>query len=112
MGVFLVATGLRVYAICQQLQVQAQAHAAGAGAGGIVGHTEFRLRMPPSIAFATRGRLQGLRLQLALLDRDFDDLGEYFILVGFGSIVIYQEKLWDTPDLFFTQILLILPEAI
>jgi hypothetical protein len=31
--------------------------------------------MPPSIAFATRGRLQGLRLQLALLDREFDDLG-------------------------------------
>ena len=82
MGVFLVATGLRVYAICQQLQAQAQAHAAaGGGSGGIVGHTEFRLRMPPSIAFATRGRLQGLRLQLALLDRDFDDLGKYSMLV-------------------------------
>ncbi|KAH7421933.1 hypothetical protein KP509_13G082000 [Ceratopteris richardii] len=76
MGIFLMATGLRVYAICQQLQAQAQAHAAAAAAaaGGLVGHTEFRLRMPPSIAFATRGRLQGLRLQLALLDRDFDDL--------------------------------------
>eukprot|EP00250_Pteridium_aquilinum_P011055 c19809_g1_i1 orf=124-978(+) len=76
MGIFLMATGLRVYAICQQLQAQAQAHAAAAAAaaGGLVGHTEFRLRMPPSIAFATRGRLQGLRLQLALLDREFDDL--------------------------------------
>ncbi|KAL6351617.1 hypothetical protein AAG906_040971 [Vitis piasezkii] len=30
--------------------------------------------MPPSIALATRGRFQGLRLQLALLDREFDDL--------------------------------------
>lgn len=74
MGIFLMATGLRVYAICQQLQAQAQAHAAAATAGGLVGHTEFRLRMPPSIAIATRGRLQGLRLQLALLDREFDDL--------------------------------------
>lgn len=62
--------------MCQQLQAQAQAHAAAvaAAAGGLVGHTELRLRMPPTIAFATRGRLQGLRLQLALLDREFDDL--------------------------------------
>ncbi|KAL5973380.1 hypothetical protein ACLOJK_030030 [Asimina triloba] len=44
-------------------------------ASGLLGHTEFRLHMPPSIAFATRGRLHGLRLQLALLDREFDDLG-------------------------------------
>ena len=29
--------------------------------------------MPPSIALATRGRLQGLRFQLTLLDREFDD---------------------------------------
>lgn len=75
MGVFLMATSLRMYAMCQQLQAQAQAAAAAAAAaGGLVGHTELRLRMPPSIAFATRGRLQGLRLQLALLDREFDDL--------------------------------------
>lgn len=76
LGVFLMATSLRMYAMCQQLQAQAQAHAAAvaAAAGGLVGHTELRLRMPPSIAFATRGRLQGLRLQLALLDREFDDL--------------------------------------
>eukprot|EP00249_Psilotum_nudum_P001037 c13303_g1_i1 orf=486-1358(-) len=76
MGVFLMATSLRMYAMCQQLQAQAQAHAAAAAAaaGGLVSHTELRLRMPPSIAFATRGRLQGLRLQLALLDREFDDL--------------------------------------
>ncbi|KAI3974725.1 hypothetical protein MKX01_020740 [Papaver californicum] len=52
---------------------QAQAHAAAAS--GLLGHTELRLQMPPSIAFATRGRLEGLRLQLALLDKDFDDLG-------------------------------------
>ncbi|GLT89056.1 hypothetical protein SLE2022_070590 [Rubroshorea leprosula] len=71
-GVFLMATSLRMYATCQQLQAQAQAHAAAAGA--LLGHTELRLNMPPSIAFATRGRLQGLRLQLALLDHEFDDL--------------------------------------
>ncbi|KAI3988459.1 hypothetical protein MKX01_026273 [Papaver californicum] len=72
LGVFLMATSLRMYATCQQLQAQAQAHAAAAN--GLLGHTELRLHMPPSIAFATRGRLQGLRLQLALLDREFDDL--------------------------------------
>ncbi|XP_011624126.1 E3 ubiquitin-protein ligase SDIR1 isoform X2 [Amborella trichopoda] len=72
LGVFLMATSLRMYAVCQQLQAHAQAHAA-ATASGLVG-TELRLHMPPSIAFATRGRLQGLRLQLALLDREFDDL--------------------------------------
>ncbi|KAL5750297.1 hypothetical protein ACOSP7_024900 [Xanthoceras sorbifolium] len=71
-GVFLMATSLRMYATCQQLQAQARAHAAAAS--GLLGHTELRLHMPPSIAFATRGRLQGLRLQLALLDREFDEL--------------------------------------
>ncbi|XP_047332451.1 E3 ubiquitin-protein ligase SDIR1-like [Impatiens glandulifera] len=75
LGAFLMATSLRMYASCQQLQAQAQAHAAAsAAASGLLGQTEFRLRMPPSIALATRGRLQGLRLQLALLDREFDDL--------------------------------------
>ncbi|KAK3009149.1 hypothetical protein RJ639_014176 [Escallonia herrerae] len=72
LGVFLVATTLRMYATCQQLQAQAQAHAAAAT--GLLSRTEFRLQMPPSIALATRGRLHGLRLQLALLDREFDDL--------------------------------------
>ncbi|RVX13786.1 E3 ubiquitin-protein ligase SDIR1 [Vitis vinifera] len=72
LGIFLMATTLRMYATCQQLQAQAQAHAAAAS--GLLGHTELRLHMPPSIALATRGRLQGLRLQLALLDREFDDL--------------------------------------
>ncbi|XP_021910516.1 E3 ubiquitin-protein ligase SDIR1 [Carica papaya] len=72
LGVFLMATSLRMYATCQQLQAQAQAHAAAAS--GLLGHTELRLHMPPSIALATRGRLQGLRLQLALLDREFDEL--------------------------------------
>ncbi|KAL1194942.1 E3 ubiquitin-protein ligase SDIR1 [Cardamine amara subsp. amara] len=71
LGVFLMATTLRMYATCQQLQAQAQAHAHAAAASGL---TELRLHMPPSIALATRGRLQGLRLQLALLDREFDDL--------------------------------------
>ena len=70
------ATTLRMYATCQQLQAQAQAHAAAAS--GLLGHTELRLHMPPSIALATRGRLHGLRLQLALLDREFDDLGMIF----------------------------------
>ncbi|KAF5733830.1 putative protein binding protein [Tripterygium wilfordii] len=72
LGIFLMATTLRMYATCQQLQAQAQAHAVAAS--GLLGHTEVRLHMPPSIALATRGRLQGLRLQLALLDREFDDL--------------------------------------
>ncbi|KMT18362.1 hypothetical protein BVRB_2g025160 isoform B [Beta vulgaris subsp. vulgaris] len=71
-GFFLLATSLRMYATCQHLQAQAQAHAVAAS--GLLRHTELRLHMPPSIAFATRGRLQGLRLQLALLDREFDDL--------------------------------------
>ncbi|MCD7455893.1 E3 ubiquitin-protein ligase sdir1 [Datura stramonium] len=72
LGVFFLATTLRMYATCQQLQAQAQAHAVAAS--GLLGHTELRLQMPPSIGLATRGRLQGLRLQLALLDREFDDL--------------------------------------
>ncbi|XP_065009699.1 E3 ubiquitin-protein ligase SDIR1-like isoform X3 [Musa acuminata AAA Group] len=55
-----------------QLQAQAQAHAAAASS--FLGGTELRLHVPPSVAFATRGRLQSLRLQLALLDREFDDL--------------------------------------
>ncbi|RWW34536.1 hypothetical protein GW17_00000685, partial [Ensete ventricosum] len=75
LGVFLMATSLRMYATCQQLQAQAQAHAAAAS--GFLGGTELRLHVPPSIAFATRGRLQSLRLQLALLDREFDDLASF-----------------------------------
>ncbi|XP_051121891.1 E3 ubiquitin-protein ligase SDIR1-like [Andrographis paniculata] len=71
LGVFLMATTLRMYATCRQLQAQAHAVAVS---GSVLGHTELRLHMPPSIALATRGRLQGLRLQLALLDREFDDL--------------------------------------
>ncbi|RWW87673.1 hypothetical protein BHE74_00003477 [Ensete ventricosum] len=72
LGVFLMATSLRMYATCQQLQAQAEAHAAAASS--FLGGTELRLHVPPSVAFATRGRLQSLRLQLALLDREFDDL--------------------------------------
>lgn len=72
LGVFFVATTLRMYATCQRLQAQAQAHAAAAS--GMLSRTEFRVHVPPSIALATRGRLHGLRLQLALLDREFDDL--------------------------------------
>lgn len=67
LGVFLMATSLRMYATCQQL-----AHAAAANS--FLGHTELRVHVPPSITLATRGRLQSLRLQLALLDREFDDL--------------------------------------
>ncbi|XP_019433021.1 PREDICTED: E3 ubiquitin-protein ligase SDIR1-like isoform X2 [Lupinus angustifolius] len=72
LGVFLIATMLRMYATCQQLQARAQAHAAAASE--LLSHTELRLHMPSSIELATRGRLQGLRLQLALIDREFDDL--------------------------------------
>ena len=49
--------------------------------------------MPPSIALATRGRLQGLRLQLALLDREFDDL-DYETLRALDS-----ENVPTTPSL-------------
>lgn len=85
-----------MYATCQQLQAQARAHAAAAS--GLLGHTELRVHMPPSIALATRGRLQGLRLQLALLDREFDDLGIYraFVVlvlihcVNFTLLVRYE----------------------
>lgn len=70
LGIFVIATALRMYATCQQLQAQAHAVAAS----GFLGHTELRLHVPSSIALATRGRLQSLRLQLALLDREFDDL--------------------------------------
>ncbi|XP_061337970.1 E3 ubiquitin-protein ligase SDIR1-like [Gastrolobium bilobum] len=72
MAVFAMATSLRMYVACQHLQAQARAHAAAAT--GLLGHTELRLHVPPSIAIATRGRLHGLRLQLALLDREFDEL--------------------------------------
>ncbi|KAE8673776.1 E3 ubiquitin-protein ligase SDIR1 [Hibiscus syriacus] len=71
-GVFFMVTTLRMYATCQQLQARAQAHATAARA--LLGHTELRLHMPPSIAITTGGRLQGFRLQLALLEREFDDL--------------------------------------
>ncbi|KAI9081829.1 hypothetical protein K1719_036091 [Acacia pycnantha] len=63
--VFVMATILRMYVTWQQIQAQARAHATAA---------ELQLHVPPSIAIATRGRLQGLRLQLALLDREFDEL--------------------------------------
>lgn len=79
------ATSLRMYATCQQLQAQAQANAVAAS--GLLGHTELRLQMPPSIALATRGRLQGLRLQLALLDREFDDLGTRLLSVIYIKII-------------------------
>ncbi|XBI70812.1 hypothetical protein VPH35_065206 [Triticum aestivum] len=72
LGVFLLATSLRMYATCQQLQAQSQAHAADGN--GFLGRTELRVHVPPTIALASRGRLQSLRLQLALLDREFDDL--------------------------------------
>ncbi|KAE8718032.1 E3 ubiquitin-protein ligase SDIR1 [Hibiscus syriacus] len=71
-----------MYATCQQLQAQAQAHAAAASA--LLGYAELRLHMQPSIALATRGRLQGLRLQLALLDQEFDD-HDYETLRALGS---------------------------
>lgn len=76
LSVFLMASALRMYATFQQLQAhaQAQAQAHAAGASSLLGVGELRLHMSPSIDLATRGRLQGLRLQLALLDCEFDDL--------------------------------------
>ncbi|KAA8534191.1 hypothetical protein F0562_031616 [Nyssa sinensis] len=85
-GIFFMATSLRMYATCQQLQVQAQAHAEAAS--DLLGRTELRLHMPPTIALATRGRLQGLRLQLALLDREFDDLvgGDFLLYADYEAL--------------------------
>jgi hypothetical protein len=68
------ASSLRVYAMCHRLHAQAHAAAAAASAGGLMGRSDLRLRMGPLLSFATRAQLQGLRLQLALLDREFDDL--------------------------------------
>ncbi|XP_074290491.1 E3 ubiquitin-protein ligase SDIR1-like isoform X2 [Silene latifolia] len=72
LGVFLVATSLRVYATWQQLRAQSQV--LSASGIGLSGPAQFHLQMPDSIALASRRRLQGLRLQLALLDREFNDL--------------------------------------
>ncbi|KAI3980506.1 hypothetical protein MKX01_008923 [Papaver californicum] len=58
--VFLMATSFRMYAICRQLQARSQDHVVAAS--GLLGHTRLR------------GRLQGLRFQLARLKREFDDL--------------------------------------
>lgn len=41
--VFLLASSLRMYAMCHQLQVQAQAAAVAASAGGLLTHAELRL---------------------------------------------------------------------
>ena len=75
------AMAIRMYATCQHLHSQAQAHALAASSSLALGQSELRLQVPTSIAFAARGRLQGFRLQLALLDRELDDLGkiEYII---------------------------------
>lgn len=61
----------RMYATCQQLR----AHAAVGS--GLLGQTELRINMPPSMAFASSRRLQGLRLQLAVLNGESDDLGNF-----------------------------------
>ena len=61
-----------------------QAHAAAAT--GLLARTEFHMHMPPAIAVTTRGRLKGLRLQLSLLDREFDDLG-LLILSSKSSLI-------------------------
>lgn len=104
LGVFLMATTLRMYATCQQLQAQAQAHAAAAS--GLFSHTELRLHVPPSIALATRGRLQGLRLQLALLDREFDDLGQLILdRIRFRSTFLRLDMPLSSGCPFFTSLL-------
>ena len=72
------ATRLRMHATCQQLQAQARAHVSG-----LLGRTELHLHTQPSFAIATRGGLQGLRLQLALLDCEFDEQGIRFLVTLF-----------------------------
>jgi E3 ubiquitin-protein ligase SDIR1 len=73
-----------MYATCQLLQEQARACAAAAS--GLLGQAELRFNVPPSIAIATRGRLQGLRLQLALLDQEFEELGIILLSCTFGFV--------------------------
>ncbi|KAI3921287.1 hypothetical protein MKX01_001424 [Papaver californicum] len=68
----LMATSLRMYATCQQIQAQAQAHAAATS--GLLGQAELRLHMPPSIAFATRGRVTHCFADYETLrDLDYDN---------------------------------------
>lgn len=93
LGVFFMATMLRMYATCQQLQAQAQAHPVAAST--FLGHTELRLQMPPSIALATRGHLQGLRLQLALLDQEFYDLGMVFKLQFYDEFLEFYSLIHE-----------------
>ncbi|MCL7028190.1 hypothetical protein MKW94_023148 [Papaver nudicaule] len=71
-GVFLVAAIFRIYEICRQIQVQAAQVRAGGSSDALQGQSE--LPLPSSLAIAARGGLQGLRLQLALLGRNFDEL--------------------------------------
>lgn len=80
-------TSLRAYAIYLHLQAHARAHAAAAS--GLLGHAELRVHVPPSIAFATGGRLQGLRLQLALLDRNFNEIGIILLNCTFGCVTFH-----------------------
>ncbi|MCL7027286.1 hypothetical protein MKW94_026336 [Papaver nudicaule] len=71
-GVFLVAAIFRIYEICRQIQVQTAQARAGGSSDALQGQSE--LPLPSSLAIAARGGLQGLRLQLALLGHNFDEL--------------------------------------
>ncbi|RHN61003.1 putative transcription factor C2H2 family [Medicago truncatula] len=96
LSVFVMVTSLRAYAIYLHLQSQARAHAAAAS--GLLGHAELRVRVPPSIAFATGGRLQGLRLQLALLDRDFNEIDyDTLRVLAFGTRSMSEEEINALP---------------
>jgi hypothetical protein len=100
--VFLLASSLRMYAMCHQLQVQAQAAAVAASAGGLLTHAELRLRMTPTLFLSTRARLSGLRLQLALFDREFDDLGDSRFSIHMSTTITKSKskkikvKLWTS----------------
>ncbi|XP_074308230.1 E3 ubiquitin-protein ligase SDIR1-like [Silene latifolia] len=69
-GFFFMATILRMYATCQQLEAQARADA-------IAASDLLWLQMPPSTAFAY---LRHLQLQLAHLDQQLDDLAYSYSL--------------------------------
>ncbi|KAJ3682715.1 hypothetical protein LUZ60_012942 [Juncus effusus] len=68
LGVFVLATILRMMATCQQIQARANAHQISTN--NLLSQSELRLHVPIS----ARGRMHSLRLNLALLDREFDDL--------------------------------------
>lgn len=91
MGIFLLATCLRMVVTWQQIHTQMQVQGALANSLSLTsassgGPTEIRVRMGPSLTGlgGPRSRLQALGLQLAVLDRDLTE-SDYDILRSLDS---------------------------